>query len=581
MQHSKINNNMKLINKILIVGLIFTMSSCSEVFDLDINESPNAVSPDDASIEFLYNSAQIQFNNFYANTWFYTSTASRMQAMTTGFFYNEAYAPTTFSGLWTIAYANALPDINRVIEISDEEGFTVQGGSARVMKSYILTTLVDMFGDVPLTEAFGGADNVNPKADGGAEVYAAALDLLNEATDVLGREGPSVQFDNFYDGDADKWIAAANTLKIRLLNNRRLVDSGAGAAIKAIIDEGNFITDASGDFEWKYSNNRLNPDARHPFYANSYEAIDGDYQSNYYMWLLVGEKEVDDPRTRWYFYRQDTDLSDEGGDVFDCVLTNTPSDDIPIGQFDHYTDIDPNLPFCVAADNGYFGRDHGNGGGLPPDGNVRTVYGLYPAGGSWDNNSANETQQEGESGAKGEGISPIMLSSFVSFIRAEAALTANTGEDARALLEEGVRASISKVLSTDIPTAELTAVIGSDPITEVDILADVLIPNDSVVNAYVENVLSLYDDSSDKLDVVMKEYYIALWGNSIEAYNLYRRTGKPNNMPPLIDPSAAATSDFPRSAFYPANFVELNENATQRELTDQVFWDNNPAGFIR
>ncbi len=573
---------MKFLNKLLIIGAVFLMAGCSEVFDLDINENPNAVSPDDASIEFLYNGAQVGFENFYSSTWAYTSSVSRMQAMIGGFFYNEAYAPTGFSNTWQVAYAEALPDLNRVIEISDENGFSIQGGSARIMKSYILTTLVDMFGDVPLTEAFQGTDNVNPVTDGGADVYAEALALLDQGIEDLGREGPAVPFDGFYDGDATKWIAAANSLKIRLLNNRRLVDSGAGAAIKAIVDSGNFIQSAADDFEIRYSTNRVMPDARHPFYPNSYEAVDGDYMSNYYMWLLVGEKEgLRDPRTRWYFYRQDVSPDYDDFTIFDCVLTAAPLLDIPAGQFDHYTAIDPNLPYCIAAEDGYFGRDHGNGGGIPPDGNIRTVYGLYPAGGSWDHNLGGDRQNEGEDGARGAGIAPIMLSSFISFIRAEAALTAGTGEDARALLEEGVRASIAKVMGTEIPSAELNAVIGSDPVTGEDILADVLVPTEDDVNAYVDLVLANYDSSSDKLDVVMKEYYIALWGNGIDAYNMYRRTGKPNNMPPLIDPAAAATAQFPRAALYPANFVELNENANQREFTQAVFWDNNPAGLFR
>ena len=509
-----------------------------------------------------------------------------------GFSYNEALQPVFVSGIWTTAYAEALPDLNAVIEIADADGFAFQGGSARVMKSYILTTLVDLFGDVPMSEAFQGAANSNPISDGGDVVYQAALDLLNEATDILGGDVTSTPpFDNFYDGDVAGWIGAANALKIRLLNNRRLVDPGAGAAIAAIVASGDLITDNSGDFEWKFSSDRTNftevtnpfrVESRHPLYADSYEASDGDYMSNYYMWLLIDEKGMEDPRLRYYFYRQNLDLVAlaEDPDIFDCVLASTPFDPIPAGQFDHYIEVDPDLPFCVASANGYFGRDHGNGGGIPPDGNERTYYGLYPAGGSWDNNAAVDAQNDGENGALGEGISPIMLNSFLSFIRAEAALTAGTGEDARALLEEGVRASISKVLATPIPSDELNAVIGVDPITGEEILASVLIPTDSIVDAYVAVVLNNFDNSGDQLDVVMKEYYIAAWGNSLETYNLYRRTGRPNNMPPLIDPNAAANADFPRSSFYPANFVELNENANQREFTEQVFWDNNPPGFI-
>jgi len=395
---------MKLINKILIVGLIFMMSSCSEVFDLDINDNPNAVSPEDANIEFLYNNAQIQFNEFFEAIYNHTSTTSRMQAMIGGFSYQEASQPVFFSGIWTTAYANALPDLNQVITIADEQGFSIQGGSARVMKSYILTTLVDLFGDVPMSEAFQGADNVNPNSDAGADIYQAALDMLNEATDILEEGGgPTPPFDNFYDGDPAGWIAAANSLKIRLLNNRRLVDSGAGAAIADIVANDPIITGSGGDFEWKYSTDRTNftdanpfrVNSRHPFYADSYEASDGDYMSNYYMWLLDGEKSIEDPRLRYYFYRQDGDLTDEETTSFDCVLTGFPFDPIPAGQFDHYLEVDPDLPFCIASEDGYFGRDHGNGGGIPPDGNIRTVYGLYPAGGSWDNNSFAFTQNDG------------------------------------------------------------------------------------------------------------------------------------------------------------------------------------------
>ena len=36
--------------------------------------------------------------------------------------------------------------------------------------------------------------------------------------------------------------------------------------------------------------NPFRVESRHPLYADSYEASDGDYMSNYYMWLLIDEK---------------------------------------------------------------------------------------------------------------------------------------------------------------------------------------------------------------------------------------------------------------------------------------------------
>jgi hypothetical protein len=299
------------------------------------------------------------------------------------------------------------------------------------------------------------------------------------------------------------------------------------------------------------------------------------------MWLLVGEKAVQDPRTRFYFYRQRGFFSAGTIDAneWDCVLTATPFQAVPPGQLDHYAAVDPNLPFCLASINGYVGRDHGNGQGIPPDGPIRTMYGIYPGGGRFDNSSFEFTQTSGTAGALGQGISPIWLSSYTDFLRAEAALTASTGENARTLLESAVRKSITKVLSfsSAISASDLSFVVATTPSL---VIGSDLLPKTADVDAYVAEVMSKYDSATDKLDVVMKEYFIALWGNGLEAYNMYRRTGKPNNMPPLIDPQAASTASFPRLMLYPADYVNLNSNANQRTTTEQVFWDNNAAGFI-
>jgi len=77
----------------------------------------------------------------------------------------------------------------------------------------------------------------------------------------------------------------------------------------------------------------------------------------------------------------------------------------------------------------------------------------------------------------------------------------------------------------------------------------------------------------------MKEYYIALFGNGIDANNNYRRTGKPDNMQLT---RAASSCSYTRSMLYPSTLVNLNQNASQKSGVDvRVFWDNNPPGFIK
>ncbi len=579
---------MKFTYKLILLSLVFIGLSCSNLTDLDINQNPNAPSPDQAEPQFLFNAVQLGMGEFFSESLEETQPIVRQRHMNS-FFYNTFLTAERFDDIWLDAYTGTGVMQNAVtLEalIADEPAFSAMNAATKILRSYVMTSIVDLFGDVPFTEAFQGTDIISPNVDSGSDVYAAAIATLDEAIALLeNANGPLVQNDLFFGGDPISWLALANTLKMRIYNNTRLVDSEAGSKIAAIISEGNFIgADAFDDFDFQFGSERTDPDSRHPGYVSDYEADDGGYMANYFMWLLVGDKEVPDPRTRFYFYRQQPAFTETSIDLnnWDCVVTNGPFDAIPPGQLDHVFAVDPNLPFCLASAAGYMGRDHGNGQGIPPDGPNRVEYGVYPAGGSWDDNSFSFTQTDGDQGGLGEGIHPIWSAAFTHFLRAEAALEAGTGEDPREQLELGVRASISKVLGFEslIPAATLTRVIGSTPTGE-DILANTLIPSDSIVTDYVNAVLDRYDAASDKLDVVMNEFYIASFGNGIEAYNLYRRTGKPNNMAPLIDAGAASTASFPRTMPYPNSFVTRNANVSQRETTTQVFWDTNPAGFIR
>ncbi len=67
-------------------------------------------------------------------------------------------------------------------------------------------------------------------------------------------------------------------------------------------------------------------------------------------------------------------------------------------------------------------------------------------------------------------------------------------------------------------------------------------------------------------------------GNGHEAYNNLRRTNKPNNIAPALDPAAGT---YIWSTFYPSDFVDLNANADQKSITEKVFWDTTPLDGVR
>jgi hypothetical protein len=556
------------IKNIILGAAVIGMTACT---DLDTYlDNPNAISPKSVEVEFLFNQAFISFQSFAYNSSIRTMPYSRMTAMSGGRTYEVQDQPTSFDFNWRRAYADLLPDLDGVITAGADAKSSIVTGIAKIMKAYTIMTLVDLYGDVPYSESLKGTDQTNPKADKGADVYAAAILLLDDAIkDLNTPTGIAPVGDLLYGSSttvatkAAAWKRAANSLKLRAYITTRLVDSQKDK-VQALVNGTDLISSTAQDFQVQYSANRLNPDSRHPWYTEAYEnGGPGIYMSNYYMWMFFGDKKVEDPRLRYYFYRQDCDETNEDAFTLGCVTIPYPA---------HWPS-NQRLPFCTASLDfgdpgkkyaGYWGRDHGDASGIPPDGLKRTVAGVYPAAGKFDNNDCSQVSNAGKDGLGGNGILPILLYSNVEFMKAEAILTMGVTGDAKAALEKGVRASIGKTIAF---------AKGADGARK---------PSDSTVTVYVKEVLSLYDAATTnqtKLNVVITEAYLSLFGNGLDSYNNYRRTGMPLGMQPTLEPSPGA---FARSMWYPSNFVNLNSSNKQKtNVAVKVFWDTNPDGFIK
>ena len=216
-------------------------------------------------------------------------------------------------------------------------------------------------------------------------------------------------------------------------------------------------------------------------------------------------------------------------------------------------------PFCIVP-GGFWGRDHGNADPVPQDNDKRTIYGVYFAGGKFDNDDNKSATQD--EGAKGAGIHPIWMANFTEFLKAEAALTLGTTGNPKTLLETGIRKSIARVIAFP---AQIGVTVPANRV-----------PTAAQIDNYVNRVLTLYDAATadGKLNVIMKEWYLALWGNGYDAYNNYRRTGKPNDLQPTI---TSTPGPFIRTFWYPAVTANLNKSIAQKgDLTQRVFWDKNP-----
>ncbi len=558
---------MKLKNYISIASLaiLIGFASCEDQFDYDILTDPNEVTEENADVDLFFNAIQLNFAGFFNTASNLTMTAVRMTAMTGGNVYENAWSPASFNGLWNNAYANIFPDVNAMTAIATDREQFIHIGAAQVMQGYVLMTLVDFFGDIPWSDALQGVAVPSPTSDDDSSVYDAAIALLDEGIANLqrtSRGAPGNDF--FYGGDADDWINAANTIKLKAYLN-----TGNTAAFDAIIASGNFISGSGGDLVFPYGTNRVNPNSRHPWYNEHYEVGNGRYHSIANMYNMRFRYAVPDPRIRYYYYRQDLVYGDEP-DLENQFTLDCPAAPRPI----HY----PNdMPFCLptldhtnpATADGYFGRAHGDSDGIPPDGEIRTNWGVYPAGGLFDEDQDAPVKNAGTDGGLGAGIAPIMMSSFVDLMRAERALSGGDVGTARTHLENGMRNSIDRVISW----SEGVASSGAD--------GSAFAPTQADIDAYVADILALYDagTNDDKMDVLQYQNHHALWGNGYEAWNAYRRTGAPRDLQFTRDQADPGT--FPRLMLYPADYVNLNASIqSNRTIDQQVFWDTLPAGAL-
>lgn len=540
----------KLVKMLSIAGVfgLLVFQAC-ETTELDLTNNPNALSPFQASPDFLLNSVQEDFARLIHSLGDTGSEISRIEVMGARS-YRIAYQPSAFDAEWEDAYTEVLTDIGAMIPLAEEAELNYHIGMAKFMEAYTIATLVDFFGDVPYSEANLGSENFNPAPDPGASVYAAAQTLLDEAIASFSAESAALpQFDFFYGGDAAKWIRACNTLKMRLFMQTRLVDAGALASFNAIVASGNYISDVADDMNFQWGSNAIQPDARHPYYANNYTPTGaGAYMS---IDLMGYMQDTDDPRIRYYFYRQVPNTpgadADPSLETLQCSLQEPPP---------HY--VTGGFEFC-GLPNGYWGRNHGNDEGTPPDGFLKTTYGVYPAAGLFDDDSFQGTLLG--VGGEGDGITPILLASSSDFLIAEAAMVAGNVPAARAAVLSGLAKSVEKV------TAFSAQDTGADLSFE---------PTPADITAHSDAIAAAFDaDAEGGWNVLARQFFTSLFGNGIDAYNFYRRTGYPTDLEANLEPQPGG---FIRSVFYPANAANNNKNITQKaEVTQQVFWDNNPA----
>lgn len=540
------------------VRLVMTLVlvSCSSDF-LDINTDPN--NPSTASLDLLLPSAQVSagFNsariiNEHASIFvqqFYNLNPSQYNI-------NGSNYSNDFSSL----YSQSLKDLQTIIQQGTADGKMGYVGIAKVMKAYVFMIMVDLWGDLPYTDALSGETNLSPQYNDDAFIYDELVALLEEAktdlnTAITNKEAPAQ--DLIYKSSYARWIKAANSILLRLyLNISKVNKARATTEINNLLSLNGgdvtktFISTYTEDFQFVFGNTQA-PLTRHPLFQQDYGgAAKTFYMTNYFMYYLISKS---DPRLPFYIFRQGTDAQ-VSADFQVRPCRNRPDCKYGWLSTDPQTKGLPGLSATIA--NGYIGRDHGDPSGIPGDQGIRATFGVYPIGGSYDRGAGGGPRTLA-SGASGAGVMPWMTSFMTKFMLAEAALTLGTAGDPKQLMVAAIGDSFAKV----------------EAFGKANDASAVSMPASSI-QKYTDDRKTEYDNATSvdqRLNIIITEKYFANFGNGIEAYTDYRRTGKPANLPAPLAPQGPA----PVRLLLPPAELTANTNAPNPPplVTEPIFWD--------
>ncbi|WP_185957526.1 SusD/RagB family nutrient-binding outer membrane lipoprotein [Saccharicrinis carchari] len=552
-------------NKIIVLfSVIFiSLSSCSDF--LDINQDPNV--PTKPEIEKLLPGIirevgdifSLRFSGINNVTAVYVHHLTTRESIDA---YQVKAGDYAIRTSWDATYVESLADIEVLMSLAEADGdgdgfkdYAAYAGIAKIFKAYVYSQLVDLWGDIPFSEAISdiNSPNFNPVFDDDEQIYAALFSLLEEGIADL-QDDTSNNFllpaddDIIYGGSINKWIRFANTVRLKLYNQVRGTALWNESVVTSLLtNKGDSLMAEGGDFWMPYGSSNA-PDNRHPGFVSDYEGSQiSMYCSPWFYEILNGENArifngITDPRIPYYFYNQ---------------LSGDDSEAPPEYRNGDFMSI-------------YFGSQ-----GINRDHSARksaTQVGIYPVGGRFDDGRGGSGTPDN---ATGDAPHRFLSYSDCLFIQAELAHNGVAG-DPKALLEEAITKSfeqVDKVVAMTSTTQEVPVLKGSDELSD-----------------YVGFVMSEYDsgDNNKKLEIIMTQKWISMFGgNETDCYTDYRRTGYPvlfdaNNDVASGGPDGSGVvptrvdRDYPLSMPYADTELDTNDNAPAQKniTTDGIFWDN-------
>nr|WP_299070694.1 SusD/RagB family nutrient-binding outer membrane lipoprotein [uncultured Allomuricauda sp.] len=551
------------------IFLVFAFIGCEDYLDVDVDNDSPTVAPQNQLLPNIHvGVASMADFNFWSGdmlqVYTHQFTAREEQDQ-----YGTKADNINLNNDWDNFYLT-LTDIETLISQSAESGDNVYIGIAQILKAYMVSVAVDLWGDIPLSEATLLEQGiVSPVFDGQEAVYQAVFDLIDEGkanvASGAGNNFPAGD-DLFYGGATANWVKFANTLKFKLYNQVRTTTLFDQADFNALVADDNFLTSSADDFQFNHTANQAPTDERNQLFISAYGGAQVTYYGSPWFYEILRGVNPNihtgnpDPRLSYYFVNQ-------------LVPGQFPQD-----QGDAVTG-DPNADYWDAS-TGFFSIRFGSIG-PDRDGAVQndaTFPGIFPCGGRYD-----DGQGFARTIASGTGVAPRRILTYDEFlyIQAELILDGALPGDAGVKLREAMEASFAKVDEV---------VAGTGTTQTVPILS-----GSTEASDFMDAIIAEYDAASDakKLEIIMTQKWVATFADPMDQYTDYRRTGYPiladpsgSQNPeyqldngdgfPLLDNLTVLNNPFQLSFFWPQPELNLNQNAPAQKDpgTYSIFWDN-------
>ncbi|KEO75480.1 SusD/RagB family nutrient-binding outer membrane lipoprotein [Anditalea andensis] len=390
----------------LLVILLFFNSSCENY--LDINQDPNLPTIVPAHRRVI---GAITTSNGAAMWRGTREVAGIMQYATTGLATGanrnaETWRFTASYFLWQNAYVFTMPNCVDLIVLGEDEGNPHFVGAGKTLLAMNFGLLTDQYGDIVLDDYYDGRSQITltPSFNTQQDVYQRIDQLLDEAITAFQspNPGPSLNFSNgdiLYQGDIQKWIKFAWSLKARYLNHMSKKTS------------------------------LYNPDAILTAVQNGF---DGDGMDAEFAYIQGGQQTDENPWFSWGGFTAADRINHRyftWSQFFVDLLKHLPVTET------QYTDPRIGIIMSPAESDGAFrglkpGLGLAGGAGGSGEFTDQADYGVFPNGGFY---------------TKPTSPMPFITYSELKFIEAEAQLRSGNAVAAFRAYEEGVKANMRKL----------------------------------------------------------------------------------------------------------------------------------------